>query len=127
MFNTMSRSIETTKHRLLSNDSSNLKRKEFMSKEGVENIQAEYEQPRIPPLPVPSKINLDYWKNLIQESRKNSAKGKVLLKIKTKEIGIGATSKTFEAYNTTDDKSMVIKIDLKVLEGDASDHQEKAM
>ena len=88
---------------------------------------AEYEQPHIPPLPVPSKMNLEYWKNLVKESRSKSEKGKAFLRIKTKELGAGTTSKTFEVRDTTKNKDMVVKIDLKVFNGDSSRDQEAAM
>ena len=128
MFNTMSRSIEETKHKTLSKvTQASEAAKTFENQEDTVGVHAEYEQPHIPPLSVPSKMDLAYWKNLVKESRSRSEKGKVFLRIKTKELGAGTTSKTFEVRDTTKNKNMVVKIDLKVFNGDSSKDQETAM
>ena len=70
-------------------------------------------------------MDLAYWKNLVKESRSRSEKGKVFLRIKTKELGAGTTSKTFEVRDTTKNKNMVVKIDLKVFKSCATDDIEE--
>lgn len=118
MFNTMSRSIEETKSRTLSKVLHGVNPKFQGTNEEVVSVMADYELPHIPPLPVPEKIDLDYWKNLVKESRSKAEKGRTFLKIISKEVGTGTTSKTYEVRDTSKNCNMVVKIDLKVFNGD---------